>query len=77
MRRGDKFLERVSGTFFYQCRKGEEITAVLAEDRWDDDTGGSAERVSGGVGQQHVEIKVTSQWSRGFHFKFYVYGKRE
>ena len=56
---------------------GEEITAVLVEDLLDDDTGGYPQLVSGGVGEQHVSIKITSQQGCGFHFEFSVYGKRE
>ena len=71
-----KFLNTVSHTFTYQCQNGEEITAVLAEDLANDDTGGNAELVDGGVGKELVSIKITSQRNCGFHFKFTVYGKR-
>ena len=77
IRKGGSFMATVSETYSYRCEQGYIITAVLAEDQWDDDTGGNPELVSGGVDQRHVEIKVTSQWSRGFHFKFIVYGKRQ
>ena len=75
IRKGYKFLRKVSHTFSYNCRRGEEITAVLAYDMWDDGTGGDPERGYGGVGQDAVSICVTSQFNRGFHFKFIVYGK--
>ena len=72
----NKFMDTVSHTFSYKCKKGEEITAVLAEDQCKDDTGGNAELESGGVGHPHVAIKVTSRRNQGLHFKFTVYGKR-
>ena len=70
-----KFFSKVSYTFSYNCQRGEEIAAVLAYDVWSDDTGGYPERKSGGVGQDEVSIRVTSQFNRGFHFKFIVYGR--
>ena len=76
LRKYYEYFRRVSHTFSYTCKSGEEITAVLAYDRWDDDTGGYAQKKSGGVGQREVSIEVTSQYMRGFHFKFVVYGKR-
>ena len=76
LRKGHEFFSKVSHTFSYNCRRGEEITAVLAYDVWRDDTGGYPERKSGGVGQDAVSIRVTSQYGRGFHFKFIVYGRR-
>lgn len=76
LRKGYEFFGRVSDTYSYQCRHGEEITAVLAHDFWDDDTGGNPEKLSGGVGQNEVTIRVTSQLMRGFHFKIIVYGKK-
>ena len=77
LRKDSRAFGIVSHTFSYQCRKGEEITAIVAYDLWSDDTGGSPERESGGVGQRGVSIKITSQFMRGFHFKFIVYGKRK
>ena len=75
LRKGDEFFSKVSHTFSYNCQRGEEITAVLAYDVWSDDTGGYPDRKSGGVGQDEVSIHVTSQFNRGFHFKFIVYGR--
>jgi len=76
-RKGDKFLRKVSHRFTYTAKDNEEITAVVAEDQWVDDTGGNPELVSGGVGQREVTIEVTSRVNRGFHFYFYVYGVRK
>jgi len=76
-RKGDKFLRKVSHRFTYTAKDNEEITAVVAEDQWVDDTGGNPELVSGGVGQREVAIEVTSRVNRGFHFYFYVYGVRK
>lgn len=76
VRKGHEFFGKVSHTFIYNCQSGEEITAVLAYDKWSDNTGGWAERRSGGVRQDSVSIRVNSQYGRGFHFKFIVYGKR-
>ena len=75
VRKGHEFFGKVSHTFIYNRRSGEEITAVLAYDVWDDDTGGYPERKSGGEGRDSVSIRVISQYGRGFHFKFIVYGK--
>ena len=74
LRKGHEF-SKISHTFSYNCWSGEEITAVLVYDVWDDDTGGYPERNSGGVGQDSVSICVKSKYGRGFHFKFIVYGK--
>ena len=52
------------------------ITAVVARDNWEDDTGGNPEIISGGPGQKHVKVKVTSQYMRGFNHTVYVYGKK-
>jgi len=76
-RKGNKFMTTVSHTFSYRARDDEEITKVLAEDQWSDDTGGNPELISGGVGCREVTIKVTSQFNRGFHFHFYVYGHKK
>ena len=76
VRKGYEYFGKVTHTFSYRCKSGEEITAVLAYDKWSDDTGGNPEKKSGGVGQKEVSIEVTSQYMRGFHFKFIVYGKR-
>ena len=42
-RKGDKFLRKVSHRFTYTAKDNEEITAVVAEDQWVDDTGGNPE----------------------------------
>ena len=76
-RKSNVLFGTVSHTFSYHCKSGEQITAVVARDMWDDDTGGDPELVNGGVGQPHVSIQVTSRWSRGFDFRFTVFGKRE
>ena len=51
------------------------ITAVVAKDNWDDDTGGDPKIIDGGLGQKHVKVKVTSRFGRGFDHTVYVYGK--
>jgi len=73
-RKGDEWWAKVSHTFSYTARDDEVITEVLAEDQWDDDTGGNPELISGGVGCREVTVKVTSRVNRGFKFHFYVYG---
>jgi hypothetical protein len=45
------------------------IGCVHALDKWDDGTGGYAEFVNGGIGYKHADIKITSQFSRGFWFE--------
>jgi hypothetical protein len=52
------------------------IGCVHALDRWDDDTGGYAEIVGGGIGYNYVDVGITSQFSRGFHFDLEVYGQK-
>ena len=76
-RKGSKFLSEVKHTFSYYCKEGERITAVVAHDKWSDDTGGHPEVLSGGIGRNHVTIEVTSERNRGFHFLFKVYGIKE
>ena len=72
----DRFLQRVSHKYSYR-ESGMVITAILAYDKWDDNTGGSPEIVGGGVNEDNVEILVTSILNRGFHFKFVVYGHKK
>ena len=76
-RKGSKFLSEVKHTFSHYCKEGEKITAVVAHDKWSDDTGGHPEVLSGGIGRNHVTIEVTSERNRGFHFLFKVYGIKE
>jgi hypothetical protein len=52
------------------------IGCVHALDGWDDGTGGYAEFVGGGIGYNYVDVKITSQFSRGFWFWIEVYGQR-
>jgi hypothetical protein len=51
------------------------IVCVHALDGWDDDTGGYAEIVGGGIGYSYVDVTITSQFSRGFSFWIEVYGQ--
>ena len=51
------------------------IGCVHALDGWDDGTGGYAEIVRGGTGYNYVDVKITSQFSRGFWFEIKVYGQ--
>jgi hypothetical protein len=70
--RSFKFLQKVSATV--RINVGDNIIGcVLAMDQWDDDTGGYAKIVGGGIGYNHVDVKVTSQSSRGFYFVIEVY----
>ncbi|XP_078360594.1 uncharacterized protein LOC144644906 [Oculina patagonica] len=69
-----EMLGRRTHVFEYNGNKV--ITAVVAKDNWDDDTGGDPEIISGGPGQKHVKVKVTSQFNRGFDHTVYVYGKK-
>ena len=75
-RKGASLLSSASHKFSYTRKGNEEITGVVAYDKWSDDTGGDPEVVQSGVGKNDVVIEVTSQFSRGFHFKFIVYGQR-
>ena len=77
VKKNSKFMSEVKYRFSYSCRRGETITAVVAQDKWTDDTGGNPEVVSGGLGQSGIAIRVTSQFGRGFHFRFVVYGTRQ
>jgi len=52
------------------------ISCVHAIDQWDDDTGGYAVLEDGGIGYNHVEIRITSQFSRGLSFVINVYGQK-
>ena len=53
------------------------ITAVVAKDNWNDDKGGDPEIISGGVGDKHVKVKVTSRSGGGFNHTVYVFGKKQ
>ena len=52
------------------------ITAVVAKDNLNDDTGGDPKIISGGPGCRHVRVEVTSRLGRGFNHTVYVYGKK-
>ena len=65
---------KASHTFTYSCAKGERITAAIAYDEWDDGTGGYPELQDGGIGEKTITVEVTSQYLRGFHHQFVVYG---
>jgi len=73
-RPGFKMAGRVE--HFFQYSGDKVITAVVARDNWGDDTGGEPEIISGGPGEKHVKVKVTSQYMRGFNHTVYVYGKK-
>ena len=62
--------------FEYRGGSGANITSVEARDHWDDDTGGHAEVISGGVGYSYVKVKVTSLMGRGFEFTVTVCGRK-
>ena len=72
--RNFKFMGYVSQT----CRidVGDYIIGcVHALDGWNDGTGGYASFVNGGIGYNYIEVKITSQFSRGFWFDIEVYGQ--
>lgn len=71
-RRGFVIFTTQEGNYPYTCDEGYIITSVLAEDHWDDDTGGTASIISGGVGQNHVTVHVKSQYGRGYQFSIWV-----
>ncbi|PIK39705.1 hypothetical protein BSL78_23459 [Apostichopus japonicus] len=70
------FLQRKVHTFQYHKKPNETITGVLVYDNWDDNTGGNAQRIAGGPGENCIEVKVTSQLHRGMDFTFFVYGHK-
>ncbi|KAJ8037654.1 putative salivary secreted peptide [Holothuria leucospilota] len=69
-------LQRQTHDFTYLKKRKEAITAVLVRDNWDDNTGGHAELIQGGPGQNLVKVRVTSQLGRGMDFTFSVYGRK-
>ena len=52
------------------------INCVHAIDKWDDDTGGYASFVGGGIGYNYVDVHMVSQFNRGFYFEIEVYGQK-
>jgi hypothetical protein len=73
--RSFNFLSYVSATVHLDV--GENVIGcVHALDQWDDGTGGHATFVGGGIGYNHVDVKITSQFSRGFWFVIEVYGQK-
>ena len=73
--RNFQFLDYVSKTEYIDV--GDNIIGcVHALDGWDDDTGGYAEFVGGGIGYNYVDVKITSQLNRGFWFEIEVYGQK-
>ena len=70
-----KLWENAKHVFEYE-ENNVMITAAVAQDKWDDGTGGSPEKISGGVGHNNIKIKVTSENFRGFRFMFFVFGIR-
>ncbi|XP_071830744.1 uncharacterized protein [Apostichopus japonicus] len=69
-------LEDQTHQFTYHRQENEVITYVEACDNWGDGTGGSPKLTSGGPGQVHVTVEVTSQLNRGFDFTVSVYGRK-
>ena len=67
----------VDDSHVFQYSEDVTITAVVARDNWNDDTGGYPEIISGGPGHKHVEVKVTSGSRGGFDHTFQVYGKKQ
>ena len=65
------------GSHVYQYSGDKKITAVVAHDNRNDDTGGDPEIIRGGPGYKHVSVKVTSRFGRGFDHTVYVYGKKK
>ena len=61
----------------YQHSGANTITAVVAKDNREDDTGGNPEIISGGPGYKHVRVKVTSKSEGGFNHTIYVFGKKQ
>jgi hypothetical protein len=72
--RSFKFLKRVSATVFVNVGNNT-INCVHAIDQWADGTGGSARILNGGIGYNFVDVKITSQFNRGFWFVIDVYGQ--
>jgi hypothetical protein len=69
-----QFLGYVTSTVYIDV--GDNIIGCYhALDGWDDDTGGYASFVRGGIGYNYVELKITSQFNRGFWFVINVYGQ--
>lgn len=62
-------------TYDFEYIGDKTITAIFANDNWDDDTGGDAEIIKGGIGMKYVTVRVTSKLLRGFDFTVYVYGR--
>jgi len=52
------------------------ITCVHAHDHWSDSTGGYVQIVGGGIGYDYVDVKITSQFNKGFSFVIEVFGIR-
>lgn len=71
-----EFRQERSCTFQYKAKPEETISAILVYDRWDDDTGGTGDLLSGGPYEDVVVVKITSQLSRGLDSVFEVYGVR-
>lgn len=51
------------------------ITAIHVKDNLEDDSGGYASILEGGVGQRFVKIKLKSQRGGGFNFTVSIYGR--
>jgi hypothetical protein len=52
-----------------------EISSVIVYDEWDDDTGGEARIIMGGIGADYVEIQLSSRFMRGYSFTITIFGK--
>ena len=65
------------GSHVYEYSGDKTITAVVAHDNRNDDTGGDPKIINGGPGYKHVSVEVTSRFGRGFDHTVYVYGKRK
>jgi hypothetical protein len=61
--------------FCYATKKDETITSAFVLDVMCRETGGVPNRVSGGIGKDHVAVMVSSRWFHGLHNRFIVFGR--
>ena len=72
--RSFKFLQHASATVHINVGNNI-INCIYALDQRGDGNGGYVETVKGGIGCNHVDVKITSNFNRDFSFQIEIYGQ--
>jgi hypothetical protein len=74
MRKGWRYQEVVRFPTI-GVRSDKKISSVVCFDGWDDDTGGEAKIINGGIGADYMEIHLCSCFMRDYSLTITIFGK--